>query len=248
MRASRVAGVGRSGRAGVWAACARPGRRGAVCARVGCRTPVCVCECVWGVRAGTRVAAAPAGACAWAAVGMRRGCSWRARVLRGWWECAQPAPRTAVGAPGGEQGVDKPLVSGIAVRRACDTAPDLSLVGGSIVGRLSEPSPTQGQHIALLHALGRILAPAGAVTAPVPSVADALSPLCPPSAVSHSSCQASVSHALSLRAKPPRPNATLPLLGWLCSLLLWNPSSCPSWQSSASPLLGTEHKFLYLSL
>lgn len=50
-----------------------------------------------------------------------------------------------------------------------------------------------------------------------------------------SSCQASASHTLSLRAKPPRPNAALPPFQWL-----WNFISCPSWKSSASPLLGAE--------
>lgn len=163
---------------------------------------------------------------------------------------------TDAGVPGGDLGRSKPppVQGGDQRLQSVPAAPASVPRGEGARGELGcqssawLPSPTRGQRIALLPGPGKCLGRWRGSDGHrrVPSVPGALFPLWWRQQLSvsrgqGSSCRASASRTLCLRAKPSRPDAALPSW-WLCSLLILDHVSLPSWQSAASPLLGAEKK------
>lgn len=198
---TRGAGVVRSGGAGLWGSLCAPGGGSVLCVHAwgGPRSCVPVCKCIWDAGAGC---ACGSSASRRVVPGQQEGCAGDApgelASCVGVWECVHSQRQgTGVGVLGGRAGNEQTsrewdhCLQSVTLRRA------QSLVGGGTQwARLSEPSPTRGQHIALLHALGRSLGywRGSDSHGYVPSVSDALSPLYPPSAMANTAAARPLPH------------------------------------------------------
>lgn len=160
---------------------------------------VCVCVSVSRTRRGLGVQDRGWQQCqqargAWEAVGMRRGCSSRAHVLRGCvGVCAQPAPGRRCEDTWGRSGNEQTPREWDQCLQSVTLPLAPSLVAHSGPGCQSCHPP---EAITLLHVLGRNLGHWRGSDGHgcVPSVPDALSPFCPPSAMANTAAARPLLH------------------------------------------------------